>query len=245
MQRYGNRWDFGLGNGSNVSWLQDQWSSGDFSQSSLHPQFRIMQLDVELCDELIHDSGAWRGYECVIDMERNKIGESVAAEAIFDLERISRQFRPALLAYFRRRMTNHAEAEDMTQEVFIRLAQCKTEKIDSTEAFIFRIATNLLRDRSRRDRVRGAYRAAMQQDELRGIDLLDPHRINAARETLGTLWAAIQALPEPTQQIFILFRVEQIDKRTIADNFGIHVRTVEKHITKAMVFLSRRVGGRA
>ena len=169
----------------------------------------------------------------------------MAAEALSDLERISRQFRPALLAYFRRRVPSHAEAEDMTQEVFIRLASAKVDTVDSTEAFIFRIATNLLRDRSRRDRVRSAYRTSVQQDDAREIDFLDPHRIIAGRETLGTLWAAIQALPEPTQQIFILYRVENIDKQTIADNFGYAKRTVEKHIAQAMIFLSRRVRGRS
>jgi RNA polymerase sigma-70 factor (ECF subfamily) len=61
---------------------------------------------------------------------------------------------------------------------------------------------------------------------------------------IGTLWAAIQALPQPTQQIFILYRVENINKQTIADNFGYNVRTVEKHISRALVFLARRVGGR-
>lgn len=132
----------------------------------------------------------------------------------------------------------------MTQEVFIRLAQTDTRTLDSTEAFVFRIATNLLRDRSRRDRVRTAHRQSVEHEEGGDVDRLDPHRIAAARETIGTLWAAIQALPEPTQQIFILYRVENIGKQTIADNFGYNVRTVEKHISRALVFLARRVGGR-
>ena len=168
----------------------------------------------------------------------------MSTDALSDLERISRQFRPALLAYFSRRLPSHAEAEDMTQEVFIRLAKAETGAIQSNEAYIFRIAGNLLRDRVRRERVRDTYRTAQQHDDTLGIDVLDPHRIAAGRETLGTLWAGIQALPEPTQQIFILYRVEHIDKQTIADNFGYAVRTVEKHLTKAMVFLSRRIGGR-
>jgi RNA polymerase sigma factor (sigma-70 family) len=168
----------------------------------------------------------------------------MAAVAASDLERLSRKFRPALVAFFARRVSSHAEAEDMTQEVFIRLAQTDTQALDSTEAFIFRIAINLLRDRSRRDRVRNAYRQSVEREDGVDVDSLDPHRIAAARETIGTLWAAIQALPEPTQQIFILYRVENINKQTIADNFGYNVRTVEKHISRALVFLARRVGGR-
>lgn len=169
----------------------------------------------------------------------------MAAEAVSDLERLTRKFRPALIAFFSRRAASHAEAEDMTQEVFVRLSQSKFETLDSTEAFIFRVATNLLRDRWRRDRVRVNYRLSVEQEGGLDIDVLDPHRIAVARETIGILWAAIQALPEPTQQIFILYRVENIHKQTIADNFGFNVRTVEKHITRALVFLARRVGDRS
>jgi len=168
----------------------------------------------------------------------------MVTEPASDLERLSRKFRPALVAFFLRRVSSHAEAEDMTQEVFARLAQTRTDHVDSTEAFIFRIATNLLRDHQRSNRSRFAAHQAMRLDEDQGIDPLDPHRIAAARETIGALWAAVQALPEPTQQIFILYRVENIAKQVIADNFGFNVRTVEKHISRAMVFLARRVGGR-
>jgi len=172
-------------------------------------------------------------------------GDGVAAEAVSDLERLVRQFRPALVAFFSRRVSSPAEAEDLTQEVFVRLAQSNMDTVESTEAFIFRVAINLLRDGSRRDRVRAAYRVSFEQEDGIGVDTLDPHRIAASRETIGILWAAIQALPEPTQQIFILYRVENIQKQTIADNFGYNVRTVEKHISRALVFLARRMGGRA
>ena len=168
----------------------------------------------------------------------------MVAEASSDLERLTRKFRPALMAFFSRRAASHAEAEDLTQEVFIRLAQSRVEAIESTDAFIFRIAGNLLRDRWRKDRVRSSYRVFAEQDCDAYVDRLDPHRIAAARETVEALWAAIQALPEPTQQIFILYRVENVHKQTIADSFGFHVRTVEKHITRALLFLARRVGDR-
>jgi len=71
----------------------------------------------------------------------------VVADAVSDLDHLTRKFRPALIAFFSRRAASHAEAEDLTHEVFVRLAQTRVESIDSTEAFVFRIATNLLRDR--------------------------------------------------------------------------------------------------
>jgi len=70
----------------------------------------------------------------------------------------------------------------MTQEVFIRLAQTQTDHFDSTEAFIFRIATNLLRDRSRRDRVRNKLGNATLYGFYEGIPLT--HRTHGYGEVV-------------------------------------------------------------
>lgn len=165
----------------------------------------------------------------------------MAAEPVSNFERLSRKFRPALVAFFSRRLSNHAEAEDFTQEVLVRLAQTNIDTLESTDAFVFKIATNLLRDGARRDLVRARYRMAVEKDEDRNIDVLDPHRIAAARQTVSILLNAVRELPEPTQQIFILYRIENIHKQTIATMLGYNVRTIEKHISRALIFLTRRM----
>ena len=111
----------------------------------------------------------------------------MVAEVISDLERLNRKFRPALIAFFSRRTASHAEAEDLTQEVFARLAQSKAETVDSPDVFIFRIAMNLLRDHWRQNRVRNSYRTSAEENHGASIDILDPHRIVAARETIEIL----------------------------------------------------------
>lgn len=132
----------------------------------------------------------------------------------------------------------------MTQEVFVRLAQANLDQLESCESYIFRIAHNLLSDRARRHRVRSAYRQSLEQDDRPNVDIFDPFRVTAARETIGILWAAVQALPDPTRQIFILYRIEELQKQTIADICGLSVRSIENHISRALVFLARRVGRR-
>lgn len=165
----------------------------------------------------------------------------MTAESVSELERLTRKFRPPLIAFFSRRVASLAEAEDMTQEVFVRLMRAQATIEEASAAYIFRIAANLVRDRARHDLVRRNFSDAVRHDANAGIDPIDPFRIASARESISVLWAAIQALPEPTQQIFILYRVEDIPKQTIADNFGFHLRTVDKHISRALVFLSRRM----
>lgn len=163
------------------------------------------------------------------------------AEPVFNLDQLNRKYRPPLIAFFSRRVNNLTEAEDMTQEVFMRLMKAECQSENTQSAYIFQIAANLVRDRARYNHVRRKYAEVIRADMGTGIDPLDPHRITSARETIAALWTSIQTLPEPTQQIFILYRVENIPKQQIADAFGIHARTVDKHLAKALAFLSKKI----
>jgi hypothetical protein len=104
-------------------------------------------------------------------------------EADLSFEQLNRRFRPALMAFFLRRLGNHAEAEDMIQEVFIRLATKESAQVQSPDAYIFRTAVNLLRDRSRREKVRVLHRSeALAADDV-GVDYLDPMRVVSGQES--------------------------------------------------------------
>ena len=117
---------------------------------------------------------------------------SVAAQQ--DLAQLSRRFRPALMSYFLRRVRSHAEAEDLTQDVFVRLTSLDPAEWRSAEAFIFRMAANLLSDRSRRAAVRQRHATEELTNVGLGVDPLDPGRVTAARCTTGSAMVSRQAL---------------------------------------------------
>jgi RNA polymerase sigma-70 factor (ECF subfamily) len=165
------------------------------------------------------------------------------SEAQSELAQLSRRFRPALMAFFLRRLRNHAEAEDLTQEVFARLAASHREPMQSAEAYVFRIAVNMLSDRSRREKVRADYRAAIWADDPVGVDHLDPGRVADAREDIAAVVGALKDLPERTRTIFILYRLENMDKRSIADALGISTSAIDKHLMRAQAHLVRAVRG--
>ncbi|MDR3510248.1 MAG: sigma-70 family RNA polymerase sigma factor [Caulobacteraceae bacterium] len=164
-------------------------------------------------------------------------------EAQPELARLSRRFRPALMAFFLRRLRNHAEAEDLTQEVFVRLATTDRGPMDSADAYIFRIAANMLSDRSRREKVRAAYRTALWADDSVGVDPLDPARVADARGDVAAVVAALKDLPERTRAIFVLYRLENMDKRSIADSLSISTSAVDKHLMRAQAHIVRAVRG--
>lgn len=70
-----------------------------------------------------------------------------------DLDALSTAYRPALVSFFVRRVRSLAEAEDMTQELFMRLAGADLNSIEMPERYLFRMATNLVRDRALYDDV--------------------------------------------------------------------------------------------
>jgi RNA polymerase sigma factor (sigma-70 family) len=161
-----------------------------------------------------------------------------------EFEQLNRRYRPALMAFFLRRLRDHAEAEDLTQEVFARLMVSPAARPGQADAYIFQIAANLLRDRSRREKVRAGYRAGVMSSEGFGIEPVDPSRVLAARESLGQVAAALKEVPERTRTIFLLYRVESVKKRDIAEAFGISTSAVDKHLMKAMSHLLLRLGSR-
>ena len=157
---------------------------------------------------------------------------------------MSQRFRPALMAFFLRRIRNHSEAEDLTQEVLLRVAQ-RGATIDASrpDAYVFQIAANLLRDRGRRHKVRATYQAGLGATEATWVEELDPDRVLQGKQSLSTVLAALRQLPERTRTIFVLFRLENMKQREIADMLGISVRTVEQHVVRASVHLRDRFGG--
>lgn len=152
-----------------------------------------------------------------------------------------REYRPGLMAFFLRRVHNYSEAEDLTQEVFLRIAGGDAA-MRKAEQYIFQTAANLLRDRARRSQVRADYAAGIRNIDGHQVDLLDPYRVAAGRQAMALLNEALTEMPERTRQIFLLFRYEHVDHRTIAESFGISVSAVEKHIYRAMARLITKIG---
>jgi RNA polymerase sigma-70 factor (ECF subfamily) len=79
-------------------------------------------------------------------------------------------------------------------------------------------------------------------EERELVEKRDPHRILQAKQSLTTVLTALRQLPERTVTIFILFRLENMRQREIADLLGVSIRTVEQHVARASVFLRERFG---
>jgi len=164
-------------------------------------------------------------------------------------EELDARFRASLLAYFLRRTGNAQEAEDLTQETFVRLIGSNSfEDAEEARAFVFRVASNLLRDRARSAaRLRrfpsfSIDSPAVDEFEPKLVEGIDPERVLIARESLTEVLACLDELGERTKNIFILFRLEGMKQKGIAAVYGISLSTVEKHVMAAVLHLAKRFG---
>lgn len=153
-----------------------------------------------------------------------------------DVEAIYRAHRQALLRFFERRTGNPAEAEDLAQEVYIRLVgRDPSASMRNPEAFLFTIASNLLRDRARAARVRASVLVDLG-DATEHVPQAapGPERETASRERLARAKQALLALPPATRAIFVLHRFEGFSYRAIAEAKRITIAEVRKHLALAM-----------
>lgn len=155
-----------------------------------------------------------------------------------------------LRSYFLRRIRDRAQAEDLAQDVLLRVIRASdTELIENPESYIFKAAANLLHDHRRRTLRNPTLRARPLEEALedgfvtRLVEDRSPERVLLGEATLLEISKALDELSELTRNVFILFRLENMMQRDIAALYGIAQSTVEKHVMRAMLHLAKRCGG--
>jgi RNA polymerase sigma-70 factor (ECF subfamily) len=152
------------------------------------------------------------------------------------LEAVLNDCRPRLVRFLQLRGAAD-QAEDMVQEVWLRAASADGTPISNPEAYLFRIAHNVMIDWHRSERQRG--RREREWSETQAGETLETspepnaEQASVARSVLAKVVAEIDGLGEPTATIFRRFRIDGVPQREIAAQFGVSLPTVEKHLQKA------------
>lgn len=160
---------------------------------------------------------------------------------------------PRFLGFFRRLGARPAEAEDLTQDLFVKLYEHSDGYAAQGRfgAFAFRVARNLWIDRGRRAAARPRVSTgdgAGDEDALRGLPdegLEAPGEALSRREEADRLREAVGRLSEPHRLVFELGVVQGLGYREIGDILDVPVGTVKSRMFHAVRKLRESLGATA
>jgi RNA polymerase sigma-70 factor (ECF subfamily) len=136
-----------------------------------------------------------------------------------------------------RRMAGHDEADELTQDVFVRAWEklCTFRGESAFGTWLHRLAVNLIlakRAESSRRRGRDAGDEALEWTPARA----------AHPELAMDFETAIQRLPDGARQVFVLFDVEGYRHEEIAEMLGVSVGTSKSQLHRARMILREHLG---
>ncbi len=156
--------------------------------------------------------------------------------------------RGDLLRFFAARLGNQAQADDLYQELFVRLRLSRLpEDVSSPRGFIYRSAYNLANEVIRAGRRRRARDADWVDSTTHRVgaaavaDQPGADEVLAAKQRLAAIMRALDALSPKAREVFTLCRIEGLNHRDVAAQLGISTKTVEKHMTTALKHLTEKL----
>ena len=149
-----------------------------------------------------------------------------------------------LMQFLRRGARNAADAEDLRQEVYVRLCEVAQREIPHpTRPFVFTVARNLLIDRARREQIVSIEAVADLETLNVAIDEAGPDRNAIARDELRRLQTALDKLPRRFRAAVVMRKIQGLSRREIATQLGIAEKTVERHLTEGVRALANMFFG--
>lgn len=153
-----------------------------------------------------------------------------------------------LMGFIRKRVTNEADAEDILQDVFYQLVD-NTQPIEQLTAWLFRVTRNKITDRQRKmqpELLDDIYTEDDNEDFLSWAELFFDGNDNPETEFLRsmfweTLNSALNELPEPQRQVFVMNELEDIPFKVIAEQTGESVNTLLSRKRYAVLHLRNRL----
>lgn len=163
---------------------------------------------------------------------------------------------PLLAAYFERRdelrrfflarTGSPAEADDLLQDLYLKVADAAPPDLRSPGAYLYRLAANVMLDRMRQQR-----RSAARDGAWREVNTTisaseavneepDAEAALAARQRLERVLAAVESLPPQTRRVFRMHKLEGLSHAETAARLGVSKSAVEKHMIAALKHLLAR-----
>lgn len=139
-----------------------------------------------------------------------------------------------LQGWLRRRLNCADDAADLMHDTFIRVLRHREhlDELREPRAYLTTIARNLLINHYQRQSLQQAYEAVLAQ--LPEAQAPSAEQRALLLEALQEVDAILAGLPAMTRTAFLFAQVEGMTHEVIARRLGISVRTVQRHIVRAL-----------
>jgi len=156
--------------------------------------------------------------------------------------------RDDLLLFLAARTRSLAAAEDLIQDLYLKVAAMEPEaEVRAPAALLYRMAANLLVDQAR-GLERASRRNARWRLETRAIqggeDVVDEPPADEAvigKERIRLLARAVAELPPQMGRAFRMHKLQGMSQAQTAQAMGVSVKMVEQHIAGAIRRLAERL----
>jgi RNA polymerase sigma-70 factor, ECF subfamily len=129
---------------------------------------------------------------------------------------------------------NHAEAEDIVSETFVRAWNTPAPlRVPTAKAYLCTIARNCYLHGKRR-----AWRDTELDEGLRDPSR-GPHAMVEQKEELTRVWSALQAMPEVDRSALLMCALEDMSYKDIAEALALTVPGVKTKIHRARLRLAQ------
>lgn len=172
-------------------------------------------------------------------VEQLKEGSKAAFHHLFDT------YGPKIFAFAMSHLRNEAEAEELLQEVFLKLWEVR-ENLDSSKnikSFLFKICINLIYDFIRKKNLSKAYVDYSVHNP--SFSCNNTWQEVIYHDMINHLQCLVAHMPEQRQRIFRLSKEEGLSVEDIALKLNLSPRTVENHLYRAVSFLKEKLAIRS
>ena len=149
------------------------------------------------------------------------------------------QFSLPLYNFSLKYLDSKPAAEDVVQEVFIKIWDKRKElKTDTSfKSYLFTIAMNSIRKQFNKLSRYNEIKHEILLDSVDADDYFDER--DDYKQLLDKLKALVDEMPEKRRQVFIKKKFEEKSIKEISVELNISEKTVEYHITQALTFLKK------
>ncbi|HEX2921287.1 MAG TPA: RNA polymerase sigma-70 factor [Bacteroidales bacterium] len=151
-----------------------------------------------------------------------------------EFESLFRSSYPSLVRYAKVLVKDHDTAEEIVQDLFVRLWQNKNDLLidSSLTGYLFRSVHNRCLHHINHLKVVEKYNEEMSQKQPESPE--SPADILNYAELQGKIARILEKLPERCGQIFFMNRFEGLKYAEIAQKLSVSIKTVEANMGKAL-----------